>query len=217
MDNPKHEQDRKLERMDGFARRREQSRHRIRQAAWELFSQFGVEKVSIADIARKAGVSPATIYNNFDSKEALAHEFIATTIDQLISRVQTALIPDRPYKAKMTDFVQFLSDMIAHQEPSAVARIVFTTSLDLENDPEIKTIRDLAHERMADLLLGLVQEGQEQGQVDPDLSTEALRIYLKAFMNVFIDPRLQYRFASDPKLVSDLGLLMIYGLGAQST
>jgi len=42
----------------------------------KLFSQFGVEKVSIVDIARKAGVSQATIYNNFGSKEALVREFV---------------------------------------------------------------------------------------------------------------------------------------------
>ena len=58
--------------LDGFTRRKEQSKEDIRRAAWELFSQFGVMKVSIADIARKAGVSQATIYNHFGSKEALA-------------------------------------------------------------------------------------------------------------------------------------------------
>jgi AcrR family transcriptional regulator len=57
---------------DGFTRRKEQSKEEIRKAAWELFGQFGVEKVSIVDIARKAGVSQATIYNNFGSKDALA-------------------------------------------------------------------------------------------------------------------------------------------------
>ena len=198
---------------DGFARRREQSKRHIRQAAWELFSQFGVEKVSMADIAEKAGVSPATIYNNFDGKEMLAREFVATVIDQLVSRVQTVLTPDRPYQAKMAAFMQLISEMMAHERPSAFARTVFTTSLDLESDPEIKEIRDAAQGKMADLLLGLVREGKEQGQVDPDLSERALRIYFRAFMDVFTDPELQYQYSSDRKLVQDLGVLMMYGLG----
>jgi len=45
--------------MDGFARRKEQSKEDIRRAAEELFSRFGADKVSVNDIARKAGVSQA--------------------------------------------------------------------------------------------------------------------------------------------------------------
>ena len=62
---------------NGFERRKEQSKEEIRRAAWELFAQFGVERVSMADIARKAGVSQATIYNNFANKETLTREFVA--------------------------------------------------------------------------------------------------------------------------------------------
>ena len=61
--------------MDGFERRKEQSKEDIRRAAEELFSRFGAEKVSVNDIARKAGVSQATIYNNFGSKDELVHDY----------------------------------------------------------------------------------------------------------------------------------------------
>jgi AcrR family transcriptional regulator len=199
--------------LDGFARRKEQSRSAILQAACELFSQFGVERISIAAIARKARVSPATIYNHFDSKEALAREFVTAMIDQLVSQVQEVLSPDRPFQEKMAAFVQFISEIMARHGPSAADGAVFTKRLDLQNDPELLEIRESAQERMTTVLLGLVQEGVEQGQVNPDLSEEALRIYFRAFMDAFADPQLRYRFASDPKIVQDLGSLMIYGLG----
>jgi AcrR family transcriptional regulator len=198
--------------VDGFTRRKEQSKEDIRKAAWGLFSQFGVEKVSIADIARKACVSQATIYNNFGNKEMLAREFVTTVVDQLVHRAQDVLSPDMPYREKMAAFIQFISEMMAHGRPSEVDVTVFTSSPDLQNDPEIKYIRDSAQDRMANLLLGLVREGKQHGQVRPDLSEEALRIYFVAFMGIFTDPQLRYRFHSDPKLVQDLGSLMMYGL-----
>ena len=199
--------------MDGFARRKEQSKRSIRKAAWELFCQFGVERVSIAAIARKARVSPATIYNNFGSKETLAREFVTTMIDQLVRQVQEVLAPDRPFQEKMAAFVQFISEIMARHGPSAADGAVFTTSLDLQNDPEIVEIRESARIKMIKLLLGLVQEGREQGQANPDLSQEALHVYFGAFIDAFTDPQLRYQFASDPKIVQDLGSLMIYGLG----
>ncbi len=199
--------------MDGFTRRKEQSKEEIRRAALELFSQFGVEKVSIVEIARKAGVSQATIYNNFGSKETLAREFVTTIIDQLITSVQEIITPNQLYWEKLAAFMQFISASMAHTKPFEADGAVFSSSLDLLNDPEIKKIRDSAQEKLTNLLLGLVQEGKEQGEINRDLSEEACRIYFKAFMDIFTDPQLQHQYSHDPKLVQDLGSLMIFGLG----
>jgi AcrR family transcriptional regulator len=201
--------------MDGFARRKEQSKEDIRKAAWMLFSQFGVDRVSIADIARKAGVSQATIYNNFGSKEALVREFVTSAVDQLIGRVHAILTPKALYRDKMAEFFQFITDMVANENPAASDRAFFSRSLDLQNDPEIKKIRMAAQEKMSSLLLELILEGMQQGQVNPGLSEEALRIYFAAFMEVFIDPELQQRFYHHPELIRELGSLMIDGLSGE--
>jgi len=198
--------------MDGFARRKEQSKEDIRKAAWELFSQFGVDKVSIMDIARKAGVSQATIYNNFDSKDALAREFVTSAVEQLVNRVQEILTPERQFREKMAAFIQLISEMMVNGRPSAAESAVFASSIDLQNDPEIKKIRMEAQEKMIDLMLGLIREGKQQGQVNPDLSNEALSIYFAVFMDVFSNPQLQHQFFHHPGLVQELGALMISGL-----
>ncbi len=201
--------------MDGFARRKEQSKEEIRKAAWELFSQFGVERVSMADIARKAGVSQATIYNNFGSKEALAREFVSRSIEQLVQRVQDVLAPEQPYWDKLAAFIQFLAGVMAQEQPSPADSAIFTRSFDLLNDPEIQKIHTAAQEKMIQLLMGLIQEGKQQGQVEAELTDEAYGIYFKVFMGIFTDPALQPGFARNPRLMGDLGRLMIYGLSGE--
>ena len=202
--------------LDGFTRRKERSKEDIRHAAWELFGQFGVEKVSIVDISHKAGVSQATIYNNFGSKEALAHEFVTSVVDQLVNRVQDVLSRDLPYWEKMAAFIQFITEMMANGRPPAVDVTGFTNSINLQNDPEIRKIRDAARERMTNLLLGLIREGKGQGQIYSSFSEDALRIYFMAFMDIFIDPQFQHQYYKNPTLVQDLGLLMINGLGGKA-
>lgn len=198
--------------MNGFARRKEQSKEDIRRAAAELFAQFGVDKVSIASIARKAGVSQATIYNNFGSKEALAREFVAAAVDGLVNRVQAVLTPEKPYKDKIAAFVQFLSTTTKSARPAGAAAPIFGASRDLLEDPEIQKVRSAAQERMTDLMLGLVREGKQQGQVNRDLSEDALSVYFGVFMDVFTSPELRSRFAQRPGLARELGELMLYGL-----
>ena len=201
--------------MDGFTRRKEQSKDDIRKAAWELFSQFGVDKVSIADIARKADVSPATIYNNFGNKEGLVREFVAAAVNQLTDHAQEILTSKRSYREKMTAFFQFISGMIANGRRLDTESILFTGTVDLLNDPDIKKIRTEAQEKMIHLLLGLIREGKQQGHVNPDLTEEALSVYFSAFMEIFTSPKLQHQYHHQPDLVRQLGSLMIDGLSGK--
>jgi len=201
--------------MDGFERRKEQSKEDIRKAAWELFSQFGVDKVSMADISRKAGVSQATIYNNFGSKDALVRDFFTSVIDRLVSSAQMVLSPNKPFWEKMTSFFQFISDLLTEGRFSEDDATVFSANNALLNDPEIKKIRVSAQEKMTSLLLGLVQEGKEQNQIRPDLSEDSLRVYFKAFMEMFTDLQFRQAYRRDPKTLQDLSSLMIYGLSGR--
>ncbi len=50
---------------------KEQAKQKIFRATLELFNKHGYEAVSIRKIARRAGCSPATIYNYYRSKDAL--------------------------------------------------------------------------------------------------------------------------------------------------
>lgn len=48
------------------------TRERVLDAAGELFDDHGIDQVSIALVSRRAGVSPATVYSLFQSKDGIA-------------------------------------------------------------------------------------------------------------------------------------------------
>ena len=198
--------------MDGFERRKEQSKEEIRHAASELFSQFGVDRVSIAEIARKAGVSQATIYNNFGSKDAIVREFIAASVDHLMTRVELLLTPSMPYPEKMAAFLQSIAEMMAAGRSSTAENTFFASSEDIQNDPEIKKIREVAREKMIALMFNLVMEGRQQGYVTQAISDEALVIYFGAFMDMFIDPKIKATYSQKPGIVQEIGRLLMFGL-----
>jgi AcrR family transcriptional regulator len=202
---------------DGFMRRREKSKEDILRAVEELFRQFGIEKVSINDIARKAGVSQATIYNNFGSKDGLAREFMKEMIDRLISQTRLILTTDKPFREKLRSFLQFMSEIISQENPPLSHGVVFPANVDLLNDPQMKQIHNSVQEKMTDLFLELLREGKKQGQVIPDLSEEAFRIYFSSIMAAFTDAQLHYRFHAHPKLALDLLSLATYGISGKDS
>jgi hypothetical protein len=132
-----------------------------------------------------------------------------------MDRVQEVLSFDKPYWEKMAAFIHIIAEMMSNGRPSEGNGTGFTNNYALQNDPEIKKIHDSAQQKMTILLLGLIREGKEQGQIHSDITEDALLVYFKAFMDIFIDPQFQQQYYKNPKLVPDLGLLMLYGLGGQ--
>lgn len=53
------------------AERQEETRQRIAQAAAELHEEIGISRTTVAEIARRAGVSRLTVYNHFPDESEL--------------------------------------------------------------------------------------------------------------------------------------------------
>jgi AcrR family transcriptional regulator len=61
---------------------REKSTTKIVFAAMELFSERGYQGTSMADIAKKAGVSKGLIYNYFEGKEGILLSILGEALDE---------------------------------------------------------------------------------------------------------------------------------------
>ncbi|PAM95610.1 TetR family transcriptional regulator, partial [Flavobacterium sp. IR1] len=91
--------------MDGFERRREQKKQQILGAALELFMEYGIQKVSISEIAKKANVSQVTIYNYFESKHNLIHEVFIYYVDQASAQFDQPVFSDIPFPEQIKKLI----------------------------------------------------------------------------------------------------------------
>jgi len=91
--------------MDGFQRRREQKKQNILEAALALFMDYGIQKVSIAEIAKKANVSQVTIYNYFENKHKLIHDVFIYYVDNAFSNFEIVIKSDRPFPEKIKQII----------------------------------------------------------------------------------------------------------------
>ena len=191
--------------MDGFERRKEQSKEDIRRAAEELFSRFGADKVSVNDIARKAGVSQATIYNNFGSKNELVHDYRKSIVIGIAGRFREIVVWKKSFIEKFEGLLQTWIDVAdrykiemesaeSKQSPDAV-------SLELE-----KTLQEF------------IKEGKEQGNLRADLSEEAVTAYIKFFQQgIANNPVVREKMKRNQKYSQDLFSLFMYGIKGQTS
>ncbi|MEO3745062.1 helix-turn-helix domain-containing protein [Plantactinospora sp. B5E13] len=82
--------------MTGLRRDAEANRARLLEAAERVFSQRGVD-ASLEDVARAAGIGPATLYRRFGNKQTLVRQVLDAFFGRLVELADEALAepPDR--------------------------------------------------------------------------------------------------------------------------
>jgi AcrR family transcriptional regulator len=190
--------------MNGFERRKEQSKEDIRRAAEELFSRFGAEKVSVNDIARKAGVSQATIYNNFGSKDELVRDYHGSIVKKIASSFRGVIVMKKSWVDKLQGFMQSWIDIADRYK------------LEIEGS-ETKPSRNSIRMEIENSFREFIKEGKKQGNLRTDLSDEAILTYIKIFQQgISNNPGISDKMHRDAALFQDLISLFIYGINGQS-
>jgi AcrR family transcriptional regulator len=190
--------------MDGFERRKEHSKGDIRKAAEELFSRFGADKVSVNDIARKAGVSQATVYNNFGSKENLVRDYHGTIVEKIASSLRGVIVMKKSWLDKFQAFFQSWLDI--------ADRYKIQVSGSGEERPGESIGADID-----ELFRQFIKEGKEQGSLSPKLSDEAVITYIKFFQQgISMNREIREKMLRNAGFSRDLISLFLYGIQGQA-
>jgi AcrR family transcriptional regulator len=193
--------------MNGFERRKEQKKNDIRRAALELFAQYGFKKVSINDIARKADVSPVTIYNHFGSKDGLTKEAVKLQMSDMMDKYRAVIKGKGTFSDKLQAIV-FDKIGIASQFKGELAEMV------LQKDTELQQyLNDILMHDAIIMMMELFEEGKNTGYIGKDISDETLLIYLDILRSgIASSNKLNVDEKSYPRMVKELNQLFLYGL-----
>jgi AcrR family transcriptional regulator len=194
--------------MDRFERRKEQSKEGIRRATEELFSRFGADKVSINDIARKAGVSEATVYNNFGSKENLVRDYHGTIVEKIASSFRGIIVMKKSWVDKFQGFLQSWIDIADRYK----LEIESTRQSDDSNQGDNESLNSVKGE-IENSLREFIKEGKEQKSLRSDISDEAIMTYIKFYQQgISGNPEINERIRRDKNFSDNLLSLFMNGI-----
>lgn len=80
-------------------RKKRQARAAIAEAALELFADRGYETTTVADIAARAGVSPATVARYFPTKESMLFSSLEVKVPALQDAIASRPASESPFTA----------------------------------------------------------------------------------------------------------------------
>ncbi|WP_303677857.1 TetR/AcrR family transcriptional regulator [Dehalococcoides mccartyi] len=183
------------------------SRDKIISAATHLFlNSHDAGKVSIEDIARKAKVSPTTIYNNFGGRKALVHVVVEKIIDNSLIQAKDIISRPLPFPGKIQLILSNKNDMAGKMPEEILKKLVHM------DDEVAALIQEIYQKEIQPMWQKLIADGKAEGYVDPSLSEEAVFIYLKVVRDGFNANAALFEPAKDKiNLIMELSRIMMYG------
>ena len=159
--------------MKAYERRIERNQERILRATLELFQVHGIKKTTTNDIAQKSGVSPATVYNHFGSKEDLVRAAVKYFLAGTAADFRNIFEGDLSFLEKMGQILLYKSDMLGRYQGELMQTII-------SEDPEIRHLVDSVYlVEMRQSIVDFYEEGKRQGDINPDLSTDTIMRYFE--------------------------------------
>ncbi|RJR42974.1 MAG: TetR/AcrR family transcriptional regulator [Deltaproteobacteria bacterium] len=165
---------------------KQETRQLILAAARLLFAQKGMEECTIRDIAKAAGVSPASVVVHFKSKTALLEEALNRDLENALTAFIASMPEDQGLLERLlhlaTDFFR-LYDQNRDLYRALIRHTIF------EPEGETPHMTSLS-ERYIRFLAGLIESEQNRGRIKPEVdpmmaAAACFSLYLGALIMLF--------------------------------
>ncbi len=182
--------------------RREASKNETRQlilrAARRLFAQKGMEESTIRDIAREAGVSPASVVVHFKSKTALLEEALNRDIEKALSELVASMPEDLELLDRLMHLAKGFFRLYDQNRKLYRALIRHTIFEPAGETPNITRVSEL----YLRFLSGLVEAGQARGLIRPEVDAAVaaasfFSLYLGALTMLFRRPEMTVELVAE--------------------
>lgn len=182
-------------------------KERIIAAAMKLWRQaHDVNKVSLADISREAGVAPATVYNHFGTREGLVHQVIRRVIGDILERQKAVLESDLPFAGKLQAVIGAKLRPIEGMEIDLLDKI--------STDPTTRQyVEDITEADLNPIMKAIIQEGKREGYIRPDLPDEAIMLYFEVLKSgAMARTEDMKRIVADREMMHAFAQLVYFGI-----
>ncbi len=140
---------------------------RLIRAATEVFTERGYDRATVAEIARRAGVTTGAIYSRYRGKADLLADALG---DALVEQIE-AVLPEAPDGG--AELLHRLGTRLFDMDHSS-GWLLLEGIVASRRDTELADVIRRTFEDDEARLAKLVDEGKADGTIDPQLSTEAI-------------------------------------------
>jgi TetR/AcrR family transcriptional regulator, cholesterol catabolism regulator len=158
------------------------TRNKIKELTIDRITRFGVRGVTMDDIARGAGVSKKTIYQEFGDKEQLIFEVFTETLESDAKVFDEMFINSTGIIDHLVKMSRFIRGKFAHMHPMVLNEIQRYYPRCWQKFEEFKKNHALQG------LIDLMEKGKEEGLFRKEINSEILATLRLEQITLSFDP-----------------------------
>jgi AcrR family transcriptional regulator len=160
----------------------DQRRVQMLHAALEIISERGYAETRIADVAERAGVSPALVIYYFKTKDQLLTDAIRYYEDAWYAVGQARIASLPTAAARLEEFVAMSCLDAAEPEPGSSWQLWLDFWAQAARNEAVGGVRRKSDERWRAAIASLVRDGQDAGEFR-DIDADGFAIYLSVLLD----------------------------------
>ncbi len=168
-------------------------RQHLVELAIALIEERGTSAMTMSEIAARAGMSPASFYRYFESKDALVEAVAAHWFQPKVAIMEEVVASDLPPRRKMFEFfARRFALMQAEWERDPLAFATYA-ELGSENFELVRSYIDLGDHYLAEIIGEAMAEGHFAGlEIDEALSliNQMVNVYVNIGAMAYLMPKL---------------------------
>ena len=156
------------------------TRDAILRTAQKLFTEKGFENTAVEDITKKINIAQSTFFNYFPRKEDIIPEMFHKKLPALKKKWSAILDSSEPVKSKIHDIFFTTAQLTAKNENISRALLINNiSSLNQQYDR-------VFFEEFRTFVALILEKGQREGHIRPDISAAKLATMLEGIFNLFV-------------------------------
>lgn len=185
----------------------EDIRVEILMDSYELFSLFGIKRVTMKDVAEKAGISRSTIYKYFTSKRDLVNSLLDLQLQRVSGTIELLKDESRSFDEKLNLIMKF-----KHQAMQEMGDIFIQ---ELLADGEYMGHLHKMQCKFTTGFVDFLQREKDAGNIKDELDPEFLFVLLQSLEHQLSDDRLYEYYSSIGELTIALMNVVLRGICAK--
>jgi TetR/AcrR family transcriptional regulator, transcriptional repressor for nem operon len=158
------------------------TRERILHAAWECFARKGYAGTTNRDIADRAKITSAAIYQYFDSKSDLYVAAVRAAQRELLPDLRAAIQDAPTARAALRGLAQMYATM--HQRNSSIAPFLSALPVEMQRHDEIAKTMMGERSDVLSMIISAVERGVKTGEIPAARGPGAVAMFVACTMGL---------------------------------